>query len=64
MSWVVRIWFKGCDGPPQKVRLKDYLARQDIYVHNGQDGWTWLMVQGKMLQKYHAALEEWEVVKA
>lgn len=67
MSYLVRIWFKDRDGipleDPQEVRLKT----DDVYVHNGQDGWTYLLRRrtGKpyeALVQYHAKMERWELI--
>jgi hypothetical protein len=59
---IVRIWFIGWP-EPQEVRLRTKLTP---YVHNGQDGWTRLMLSDgrkmRALQKYHALAELWEVV--
>ena len=67
MTYTVRIWFKRRDGTPpkgyQEVRLH---TLKDICVTNGYDGWTYLMLGNgrkmRPLQKYHAALDHWDVV--
>jgi hypothetical protein len=74
MSWLVRVWFKaaptsrhiGKDNfPPrriqhQEVRLGGHLERTDIVVHQSGDR-TYLIVRGKALQHYCAALKRYEV---
>ncbi|OGF52806.1 MAG: hypothetical protein A2Z21_09440 [Candidatus Fraserbacteria bacterium RBG_16_55_9] len=59
-AWLVRIWFKGLLGN-QEIRLRGSVPEYLIFVGSHKD-WTYLASRGKMLARFHAALERSEVV--